>query len=144
MRYINQPLIILTLATPLLITACDPKGAEARASNVSQVSSLELKANNCEQGIQQALTERNMGVVTEPGDADAVLEINVKTTGRNLQEVPEFGGFGSKASYSATLYGADDEVIFSTAGEEGSTSFDEMCEDIGDEIAERIQDRKTA
>ncbi|MDX1495935.1 MAG: hypothetical protein R3352_00115 [Salinisphaeraceae bacterium] len=144
MRSMNRSLFISALTLPMLITACDPKGAEARANTVAEVSTVQLKANNCEHGVQEALAERNMGVVSEADKADAVLEINVKTNGRNLDEVPEFGGFGNKASYSATLYGVDDEVIFSTAGEEGSITFDEMCEDIGDEIAERIQDRKHA
>lgn len=138
----QKTFLLSLLAGGLLLTACEGNKAEARASSLAEVTSIHVEAKSCRSGIQQALAERGLGVTQAAEKADSRLQVKVVSEGRNLDEIPEFGGFGSKASYNATLYGADDSVLFSTAGEEGSTTYEELCEDIGDEVAERIQDKR--
>lgn len=135
--------LVLLFSISLLITACEGGEAQARADSVAGVVNIHVQAESCRDGIQAALAERGLGVAETAGQADAILEVKIVSEGRNLQDIPEFGGFGSKASYNAKLYGADDSVLFSTVGEEGSLTYVELCEDIGDELADRIKEKKT-
>lgn len=112
------------------------------ATSMSQVRVVRLNANSCSDGIRAGLGERGFSVTGGEGKVDAVLDVTVNHGGRNLDNIPSFGGIGNKASYSATLKGADDKVLFSTSGSEGSINKDELCGDIGDEIGERMQDRR--
>lgn len=139
----------LVLGSLLILTGCDKIKAATglgeggvTAENMGQVRVVRLNANNCQSGIRGGLGERGFSVTSSEGKVDAVLDVTVNQGGRNLDNVPSFGGVGNKASYSATLKGANDKVLFSTSGSEGSINMDELCEDIGDEIGERMQDRR--
>lgn len=126
----------------LILGACGNSSADKQVpENLQQVNSILVKANSCQAGIQQALAQRSIGVTDNAESADATLQVSVTSEGRNLDDIPEFGGIGSKASYTASLSNADGKVLFSTAGDEGSVTYNEVCEDIGDEIAERMQDQ---
>lgn len=141
----RRNLLTALFAAPVLaMSACEGSKAEAGAKTVAGVTSIFVESESCRAGIQSALAERGLGVTQAAEKADSRLEVNIVSEGRNLDDIPEFGGFGSKASYNATLYGDGDSVLFSTAGEEGSTTYEELCEDIGDEVAERIQNKKQA
>jgi hypothetical protein len=112
---------------------------DASARSLRQVKVILLESDSCREGITAGLGERGYSVTTEPGRVDAVLDVDVKTTGRNLDNLPEFGGIGKKASYSATLRGTHDKVLFSTSGSEGSINKAELCGDIGDDIGDRLK-----
>jgi hypothetical protein len=139
----------LALGTLFALTGCDKIKAATglgeggvTAENMGQVRVVRLNANSCQSGIRGGLGERGFSVTSSEGKVDAVLDVSVNHSGRNMDNIPSFGGVGNKASYSATLKGKGDKVLFSTSGSEGSINMDELCEDIGDEIGERMQDRR--
>lgn len=145
--------ITLVLATTLVLglSACgkdtngtegEPGGdpsADARATHINKVRTMHLSTNDCPAGVRKSLQEHGFSIQADDQPADAKLVVNITRTGRNLQNVPEFGGFGAKASFTAEVIGAEDKVLFATGGEEGSITSKEMCEDIGDEIAEKLR-----
>ncbi len=141
------PAAILTLTLPL--GGCDKMkeavgidgSPRATAESIGQVRVVQLNTESCRSGISSALSERGFSI-TSSGKADAILNVSVNHSGRNLDNVPSFGGIGNKASYSAKLLGADDKLLFSTSGSEGSVNMEELCQDIGDDIGGRMKDRK--
>lgn len=140
-------MIVLGLLTAL--AGCDKFKAATglgeggvTAETMGQVRVVRLNANSCRDGIRAGLGERGFSVTSSEGKVDAVLDVTVNHSGRNMDNIPSFGGVGNKASYSAKLSGAGDKILFSTSGSEGSINMDELCGDIGDEIGERMQDRK--
>lgn len=127
------------LATASLV-ACDSLMSEdSRVTQLGKVRSVHLQTNDCPVGIGKGLREHGFALLERDQEADATLVVNVIRTGRNLDSVPEFGGFGAKAQFQVELLGQDDAVLFTTAGEEGSITRKELCEDIGDEIAEKMK-----
>lgn len=145
----NAVIIASLFCAALSLSACDKFKDKTKemleggptAKSLADVSVIRVKANNCSGGIRSALSGRGFSVTTSDGKVDAVLDVNVTTKGRNLDKIPSFGGVGNKASYSANLRGAGDKVLFSTAGSEGSINMDELCGDIGDNIADRLKGR---
>ena len=143
-----KPLLVVALVA--LLAGCDKikdvtglGGAGGpTAESMSQVRVVRLEANSCESGIRSGLGERGFSVTTSKSKVDAVLTVTVNLSGRNLDNIPSFGGVGNKASYSATLKGAGDKVLFSTSGSEGSINMDELCQDIGDNIGNRMKARR--
>ncbi len=131
--------LLTILALALAACGSESKNADTRATHISKVRTLHLTSNDCPAGIRKALQEHGYALLAEDQPADAALKVTVTRTGRNLQSVPEFGGFGSKANYTAEVVGAENKILFSTAGKEGSITSKEMCEDIGDEIAEKLK-----
>ncbi|GEM_PF-1884976 len=139
--------VALSISIPLLLalplTACDLSGETEKpgptATHINQVRTMQLQTNDCPAGIAKALREHGFAVLEENQQADARLDVTVTRTGRNLDQVPEFGGFGAKATFSAKVIGADDAVLFTTSGKEGSLTSEEMCEDLGDELAEKLR-----
>jgi hypothetical protein len=143
-----MPTVILGLA--VLLGGCDKlksavgageDSAEATAESIGQVRVVQLNAESCRAGISSGLTQRGFSI-TDSGEVDAILDVTVNHSGRNLDNIPSFGGVGNKASYSAKLHGADDKLLFSTSGSEGSVNMEELCQDIGDEIGERMQGQR--
>ncbi len=138
---------ILTLAMSL--GGCDKMkdavgidgSSKATAESIGQVRVVQLNAESCRGGISSGLGERGFST-TGSGKVDAILDVSVNHGGRNLDNLPSFGGVGNKASYTATLRGAGGKVLFSTSGSEGSVNMEELCQDIGDNIGERMKDRK--
>lgn len=147
-RFIPQALAsILALAA---LAGCDKAGEAVNAAktalvggptakSLAEVRSVYLKAETCPDGIRRGLAERGFTVVDKEGKHDAVLNVNVSLQGRNLDKIPSFGGVGNKASYSAQLLGAGDTVLFTTSGSEGSINMEELCQDIGDNIGQRLR-----
>lgn len=144
MKPVRRNLLFCLLA--VFATGCDQFGigdedAEptGTATSISEVHTVFVSANDCTAGIRNGLGERGFGAVGTAADADGVLTVTIEDRGRNMDQIPEFGGFGSKAGYSASLTGAEGKSLFATSGDEGSVTHKEMCQDIGDEIGERLR-----
>ena len=116
-----------------------PELGKITATNLGQVRTMHLNTNDCPHGVKKALREHGFSILENTQDADARLDVNITRTGRNLDQIPEFGGFGAKATFTANVIGAEDKILYSTSGNEGSLSSEELCEDIGDEIAEKLR-----
>lgn len=139
---IKQAALTALVAPAVFLAACGDSDAAANAETLYDANAIFVESTQCKDGITDALAEHDLGVTRVKDKADSTLSVEITDQGRNMDEVPEFGGIGHKAAYSATLTGDGDKVLFSTTGEEGSTTFEEMCEDIGDEIASRIEERR--
>ena len=111
------------------------------ARSLREVGVIRIDANQCGGGISSALRDRGIGTTRQADEADAVLVVDVRHTGRNLDNLPSFGGIGDRANYEATLHGLNGRVLFSTAGSEGSYDMSELCGDIGDQIGDRLKNR---
>jgi hypothetical protein len=106
------------------------RGPYARTLN--EVEAIWLDSNSCNGGISQQLNTHGFLIAGTPRSSDAVLDVQV-----NPQDSP----LGAAAKYSATLTGEDGRVLFSTSGREDSITHSELCEDIGDDIVDRIENR---
>ena len=138
----NLAKLAILAAPAALLVACGTSDASDQAATLHQANAVYVSSNQCQSSITNAMADHDLGVTSDSSVADSTLQVSIESQGRNLDEIPEFGGFGHKATYTATLIGAEGAALFSTTGEEGSTTFDELCEDIGDEIAERMQERR--
>lgn len=130
---------IIVLSGTLLLACGQSEPEDTRATHIGNVRTMHLATNDCPAGIKKALVQHGFAVLADDRPADARLQVTVTRTGRNLQNIPEFGGFGAKASFTAEVIGAQDKVLFATGGQEGSLTSKELCEDIGDELAEKLQ-----
>lgn len=119
--------------------AADPKGSDSiyRATHISQVRLIHLDSNLCTIGIKEELKGEGMLVTDKAKVADAVLEVKVETDD-SLQDQSKV----EKAHYSATLLGVGNGVLFAAGGNERGRNLEELCEDIGDHLADDIKDRK--
>jgi hypothetical protein len=106
--------------------------AREKASRLHQVDSIWVDSNTCSTQIRDRLEMRGFLVALSRRSADASMEVNV---------LPERSRFGDSASYTATLVGRSDRVLFSTTGSEESFDHVELCEDISDELIERLENR---
>jgi hypothetical protein len=150
MKYIQSRMSLALALSLLALTGCDkikdatgiggPGGPTAES--MSEVRVVRLETDSCADGIRAGLGERGFSATSSKGRVDAVLKVTVNHSGRNLDNIPSFGGIGNKASYSATLTGANNKVLFSTSDSEGSINTSELCGDIGDELGERMQARR--
>lgn len=136
--------LLLAAATGLLLASCEDRDRQADATSMAEADRIFVDADQCASDIRQALGERGLGLAVTEADADATLRVMLSIDGRPPGEVPEFGDSGSKASYKADLIGAEGKLLYSTAGEQGSISDDDLCEVVGEEIAQRIQHSRNA
>jgi hypothetical protein len=105
-----------------------PAALAADARSLREVGDVWVDANVCEAEIADAMAE---GGWLSSGSrfADAELEVDVNPRG------------SERALYVATLRGDDDRILFRTGGEEFGYNHQELCEDIGEEITDRLEDR---
>lgn len=100
------------------------------ARSLNQVDAIWLDSNSCTNGLSDELEGRGYVLTNSRRSADAILDVNFQ---------PRRTEFGVSARYSATLRGEDGRVLFSTAGHESSITLTELCADISDDIADRME-----
>lgn len=122
-------LLVLTLATP---AAMAYQGDMARS--LQQVRTIWVNADVCPLGISEELEQHGFQVVSNRRHADAILEVDVNTNGRYADH-----NSVEKARYSASLIGNNNRVLFRTAGKERAHDLDNLCEDVGNEIADSLE-----
>jgi hypothetical protein len=105
------------------------------ARSLQEVTSIWVDADVCPMGISEELEEHGFEVTSNRRYADAILKVDVATNGRfsNPDSV-------EKARYSARLIGDDGDVLFSTAGRETDHDMNNLCEEVGNEISDRLED----
>lgn len=133
--------LVATLgAAGLLMTqAASGRTAGQGVLSLGQVELIGLDTNMCELGISKEMSNEGFLVTDKTRVSDAVLEVNIRTNG-SLADHSAI----EKAHYSAVLVGAADRVLFATGGEENARNLQELCEDIGDEIASQLEDKMTS
>lgn len=123
--------VIAAAMTALFADLAQARGPYARS--LHQVDSIWLDANTCMSGLSDEASSHGFAQTRNPRSADAVLEVDVHQLDAHV---------GNSARYSAVLRGDDDRVLFSTSGREDSISRQELCADIGDDIFDRMEDRR--
>jgi hypothetical protein len=104
--------------------------ARPDARSLREVDRVWVDSNSCSADISDQLERRGFFVTSNPRAADAILVVDVDSrSSRRLD---------STADYSARLRGEDDYVIFTASGTRNAYSHSELCEEIGDSIAESM------
>jgi hypothetical protein len=111
------------------------------ARSLGEVNVVRLQAEDCASGISRALDSHGFTVapVNEKSEVDAVLQVSVNRLPRPQKTL---FGKGEEVSYAATLRGARNKLLFSTSGSEESFNMKELCEDVGENIADRLAERQ--
>jgi hypothetical protein len=101
------------------------------ARSLGQVESIWVDSNACLDGIGDQLAANGYYVTDSRRTADAILEVDVRDRGSEV---------GEAASYTARLHGDGDRVLFSASGRESAVSRAGLCDDIGDNIADGMDE----
>jgi hypothetical protein len=130
--------VIVTLVLLLAAQATFARNTQTypRALSMDQVELIGLDANMCMLGIREEMSEAGFLVTDNLQVPDAILEVRVRTNG-SLHDHAKI----ENVHYSAVLVGAGDHVFVADGGYEGASNLEEVCEDIGDDIADAIEDR---
>jgi len=107
-----------------------PMQSEAR--RLGDVGAIWVDSNSCTSKLENQLSSNGFAVADSPRWSDTTLEVDVHELNAR---------FGTSARYTATLRDEDGRLLFSTMGREDSLNYSELCEDIGDDIAERLANR---
>jgi hypothetical protein len=119
----------------LVLALATPAAHALRAGSLQAVRAIWVDADVCPMGISQELADRGFMVTPSRRHADAILEVDMTTNGRYLD--PDSV---EKGRYTARLVGDDGEVLFHTAGYETDHDLDDLCEEVGNEIADSLED----
>jgi hypothetical protein len=127
MKRINCLLLVATLGlAPLQLSAAE------RARSVRQVDVIWINSNSCMADIKEELLARGFDVTNSLKRADAILDVNL---------YPRRARYGETVSYTAMLRGRNERVLLDASGIEESRDYFELCEDISDDIADRLDSR---
>jgi hypothetical protein len=107
------------------------------AYSLGQVELIGLDSNMCSFGITEEMSSQGFLVTDRTNVSDAVLEVKVRTDASPLADHSQV----EKAHYSAVLVGANNQVLFATGGNEEAPNLQALCEDIGDDIADQLDNR---
>jgi hypothetical protein len=92
-----------------------------------QVRSIAVEGDACHADISNELRGHGF-LLADRSSADAVLDVAVRHDGED-------------GSYTANLQGVDGRSLFSSSGEEDEEDLADLCEDFGEEIADKLEDR---
>ena len=106
-----------------------------RVGNIHNVRLVGLDTNLCTVSLKDQLFQKGLLVTDQNRVADAVLEVDIDTND-SLHDHDEV----EYAKYSAALVGTNDRVLFATGGNEHGKSLEDLCEDIGDQIADDLDE----
>lgn len=131
--------VMMTLALLFMAEATLARDANQypRAKTMEGVKLIGIKSNLCQLGIREEVTEAGFMVTDNLQVPDAILEVKVTTNGSTRDH-----SMVEDVHYRAVLVGAGDRVLVADGGYEGARNLEEVCEDIGDEIADAMEDRK--
>lgn len=136
----------LGLCFAVLLTACSPQIEDnslavpptaVSATEIGQVRSLHIAAGVCSPVLRHNLAAHGLQLAGGV-EVDAVLRLELRHRRPLRESLPLIQSLGERAKYTATLTGAGDKALLSLYGEEGSLSLRELCDDIGDEIANKL------
>lgn len=97
-----------------------------------RIGAIWLDSNSCVAGISRELEARGFALAGSRRSADAVLDVQID------QRVASKGRAGA---YDATLQRHGGRVLFTASGREQSLNRQDLCADIGEEIADALEDR---
>ena len=107
------------------------------AGEISQVRHLHISDSECANILRRNLLGKGFSLPNN-GAVDAVLRLYLYQQSPLRESLPIIKTLGAKAKYRATLVGIDNTPLLSLYGQEGSLSFSELCDDIADELANKL------
>jgi hypothetical protein len=138
MNMIKTVCVTAVAAGSLALLATQPAIGRDRsptARSLSDVQSIRVESNLCPSRISEQLTDHGFHSSHSGDRTDAVLKAHVATNGNPSDEDSMEEG-----RYTTTLVGANDEVLFRQAGYKEGRDLARLCKDIGEEIAEELDD----
>lgn len=130
MRSSTSLLVIAGVGGALFASQVMARGLDARS--VREVDSIWLESNSCSSDIADELRQAGFHVTHNARNADAMLQVDVFDR--------EYSRYDSSAQYEAKLRGDEGRAIFTASGTEVAGDSRDVCEDIGDTIADGLRD----
>lgn len=115
--------------------AAQARDAVIRSEPIPDLKVLWLDTNGCTPQLMSELEEDGYLLVSNRGSSEGTLRVNVRQLDANT---------GASARFSAALRDRSGGIVWQTTGREDSISQEELCEDISEDIAERLERRKDA
>lgn len=116
-----------------------PPPERLHATEIGQVHQLHVSAGECTAVLADSL-RRHGYAVSNAKVVDASLKVALSHKRPLRENLPIIKTLGWQAHYRAELTGAGERVLLSLFGQEGSLTFRELCDDIGDEIAYKLKE----
>ena len=137
MKLLQSMSILLVAAVAALSAA---QSAHARsyyfdgpdARSLRDVRTIWLDSNSCSAAISDELERHGFVQASSPSRADAVLVVDVFDRYSSRRD--------NSAQYRAKLHGEDDSVLFTASGTEVAHNQPQLCEDIGNTIANSLDE----
>jgi hypothetical protein len=104
------------------------------AHSLAEVTAVNLKGSICDREVREEL--RDAGIPAGTSGGNAYLDLDMAANG-SLRDTDSI----EKGVYVARLIGANGRVLFETSGRESGHDREKLCADIGDTIADRLEDR---
>ena len=123
--------IAVLLGTSALITA---QAADKADAILPKVNNIMLQANGCSEQFASELQANGYQVVTNRSLADAIFKIDMQSRDEAL---------GAAANYAVSLQTPDGFELFGQSGSEGSTDYEEVCEDVSEDMVEALVNRSS-
>jgi hypothetical protein len=128
--------LVSVIATLLVMAGvADARDTVIRSQPIPDLRMLWLDTNACTPQLTSELEDAGYTFVASRKEAEGSLRVNVRQLDANT---------GASARFSATLRNQDGKSVWETTGREDSISQEELCEDISEDIADRLERRKEA
>jgi hypothetical protein len=111
------------------------EGEKGQKTVMPQLRVLWLETNGCTPQLSEELQENGYTLAASSKNSEGILHVDVHQLDANT---------GASARFSAKLNDKAGKSIWQTTGREDSISQEELCEDIGEEVAERLKKRMEA
>lgn len=107
------------------------------AQNLGEIRVLHIAGQDCAEVLRHNLPGHGYPL-SDGREAGANLIVQLSQQHPLRESLPLIKTLGQQASYRADLLGREGQPLLSIYGQEGSLSLTELCDDIGDEIANKL------
>lgn len=131
----NKGFVSVVAALLVMGGAAQARDAVIRSKPIPDLRALWLDTNACTPQLTAELEDNGYTLVPNRKQAEGNLRVNVRQLDANT---------GASARFSAHLRDQDGNAVWETTGREDSISQEELCEDISEDIVDRLERRKEA
>lgn len=131
----SKGIVSVAAAVLVLTGVAQARDAVIRSNPVPDLRVLWLDTNACTPQLTAELEDGGYTLVSNRKEAEGNLRVNVRQLDANT---------GASARFSASLRDQANKSVWETTGREDSISQEELCEDISEDIVDRLERRKEA
>lgn len=141
----NTPLKTITAVTALSLAPLAVLAGDKYPDKLADVSSVYIESPDCAERVGAAINERfedsSLSWSKDKDAADSILVLSVTELGSEISPATTNigGGLNPVSVYQAMIRGAGDKTLFETTGKVNSVNREEMCADIGLDIARQLE-----